>query len=52
MADQERETIRYGDFTFEAVEFAKANSMTLIDGPKLARMIASVQKKRQHAACV
>ena len=31
-------------FTPEALEFAKANSITLIDGPKLTRMIASVQQ--------
>ena len=36
--------VTYGSFTPEALEFAKANSMTLIDGPKLTRMIASVQQ--------
>jgi restriction system protein len=36
--------VTYGSFTLEAVEFAKANSITLIDGPKLTRMIASVQQ--------
>ena len=36
--------VTYGDFTLEAREFAKANSIALIDGPKLTRMIASVQQ--------
>ena len=34
----------YGEFTSEAREFAKANSIALIDGPKLTQMIASVQQ--------
>jgi hypothetical protein len=34
----------YWDFPPEAGEFAKVNSMTLIDGPKLTRMIVSVQQ--------
>jgi restriction system protein len=36
--------VTYGDFTPEAKEFAKANSISLIDGPKLTQMIAAVQK--------
>lgn len=36
--------VTYGSFTPEALEFARANSMTLVDGPKLTRMIASVQQ--------
>ena len=36
--------VTYGDFTSEAREFAKANSIALIDGPKLTQMIASVQQ--------
>jgi restriction system protein len=36
--------VTYGDFTPEAREFAKANSIALIDGPKLTQMIASVQQ--------
>jgi restriction system protein len=36
--------VTYGDFTKEAKEFAETNSITLIDGPKLTRMIASVQQ--------
>jgi restriction system protein len=36
--------VTYGDFTPKAREFAKANSIVLIDGPKLTRMIASVQQ--------
>lgn len=36
--------VTYGDFTSEAREFAKSNSITLIDGPRLTRMIASVQQ--------
>jgi len=34
----------YGEFTAEAREFAKANSIALIDGSKLTQMIASVQQ--------
>jgi restriction system protein len=36
--------VTYGAFTPEAMEFAKANSIALIDGPKLTQMIASVQQ--------
>ena len=36
--------VTYGAFTLEAREFAKANSIALIDGPKLTQMIASVQQ--------
>ena len=36
--------VTYGDFTSEAREFAKANSIALIDAPKLTQMIASVQQ--------
>ncbi len=36
--------VTYGDFTPEAREFAKANSIALIDGPKLTQLIASVQQ--------
>jgi restriction system protein len=36
--------VTYGEFTSEAMEFAKANSITLIDGSKLTQMIASVQQ--------
>ena len=36
--------VTYGDFTSEAREFAKANSIALIDGAKLTQMIASVQQ--------
>jgi restriction system protein len=36
--------VTYGEFTSEAMEFAKANAIALIDGPKLAQMIASVQQ--------
>ena len=36
--------VTYGEFTSEAREFAKANSIALIDGPKLTQMIASVQQ--------
>jgi restriction system protein len=36
--------VTYGEFTSEASDFAKANSIALIDGPKLTQMIASVQQ--------
>ena len=36
--------VTYGSFTPEALKFAKANSITLIDGPMLTRLIASVQQ--------
>ena len=36
--------VTYGEFTSEAREFGKANSIALIDGPKLTQMIASVQQ--------
>ena len=36
--------VTYGEFTSEAREFAKANAIALIDGPKLTQMIASVQQ--------
>jgi restriction system protein len=36
--------VSYGGFTSDAIEFAKSNSIALIDGPKLTRMIASVQQ--------
>ena len=36
--------VTYGAFTSEAREFAKANSIALIGGPKLTQMIASVQQ--------
>jgi restriction system protein len=36
--------VTYGDFTSEAREFAKANSIALVDGPKLTQMIAAVQQ--------
>ena len=36
--------VTYGNFTSEAREFAKANSIALIEGPKLTQMIASVQQ--------
>ena len=36
--------VTYGEFTSETREFAKANSVELIDGPKLTQMIASVQQ--------
>jgi restriction system protein len=36
--------VTHGDFTSEAKEFAKANSISLIDGPKLRQMIAAVQQ--------
>ena len=36
--------VTYGDFTSEAREFAKSNSISLMDGPKLTQMIASVQQ--------
>jgi len=36
--------VTYGAFTAEAMEFAKANSIALIDGPKLTQMIAAVQQ--------
>ena len=36
--------VTYGEFTSEAMEFAKANSIALIDAPKLTQMIASVQQ--------
>jgi restriction system protein len=36
--------VTYGEFTPEARAFAKANSVALIDGPKLTQMIASVQQ--------
>ncbi len=36
--------VTYGDFTSEAGEFAKSNSITLIGGPKLTQMVASVQQ--------
>jgi restriction system protein len=36
--------VTYGEFTPEAGAFAKANSVALIDGPKLTQMIASVQQ--------
>ena len=36
--------VTHGEFTSEAREFAKANSVELIDGPKLTQMIDSVQQ--------
>jgi restriction system protein len=36
--------VTHGEFTSEAREFAKANSIALIDGPKLTQLIASVQQ--------
>lgn len=36
--------VTYGSFTPEAIEFARAKSIALIDGPQLTRMIASVQQ--------
>jgi len=36
--------VTYGAFTAEAMEFAKANAIALIDGPKLTQMIAAVQQ--------
>jgi restriction system protein len=36
--------VTYGAFTPEATAFAKANSIALIGGPKLTKMIASVQQ--------
>jgi restriction system protein len=36
--------VTYGAFTSEASDFAKANLIALIDGPKLTQMIASVQQ--------
>jgi restriction system protein len=36
--------VTYGEFTSESREFAKANAIALIDGPKLTQMIASVQQ--------
>ncbi len=36
--------VSYGAFTSEASDFAKANSVELIDGPKLTQMIAAVQQ--------
>jgi restriction system protein len=36
--------VTYGAFTSEAREFAKANAIALIDGPKLTQMIVSVQQ--------
>ena len=36
--------VTHGEFTSEGREFAKANSVELIDGPKLTQMIASVQQ--------
>jgi restriction system protein len=36
--------VTYGAFTSEAGDFAKANLIALIDGPKLTQMIASVQQ--------
>jgi restriction system protein len=36
--------VTYGAFTPETMEFAKANAIALIDGPKLTQMIASVQQ--------
>ena len=36
--------VTYGEFTSEVREFAKANSIALIDAPKLKQMIASVQQ--------
>jgi restriction system protein len=36
--------VTYGDFTSEAREFAKLNSITLMNGLKLTQMIASVQQ--------
>ena len=36
--------VTYGEFTSEATAFGKANSVELIDGPKLTQMIASVQQ--------
>jgi restriction system protein len=37
--------VTYCGFTSEAREFAKSISITLIDGPRLTRMIASVQQR-------
>ena len=36
--------VTYGEFTSEVRDFGKANSVALIDGPKLTQMIASVQQ--------
>ena len=36
--------VTYGEFTSEARDFAKANAIALINGPKLTQMIASVQQ--------
>jgi len=42
--------VTYGAFTAEAREFAKANSIALIDGPKLTQMIAAVQQSHVFGA--
>jgi restriction system protein len=42
--------VTYGEFTAEAREFAKANSIALIDGPKLTQMIASVPQSENMQA--
>jgi len=36
--------VTFGEFTSEAREFVKSNSITLIDGPTLTQMISSVQQ--------
>jgi restriction system protein len=36
--------VTHGEFTSEAREFSKSNSITLIDGPTLTQMISSVQQ--------
>jgi len=42
--------VTYGSFTPEAIKFARANSIALIDGPQLTRMIASVQQSGEMQA--
>jgi restriction system protein len=42
--------VTYGAFTSEAREFAKANAIALIDGPKLTQMFASVQQSGKMQA--
>jgi restriction system protein len=42
--------VTYGEFTLEASDFAKANAIALIDGPKLTQLIASVQQSENMQA--
>jgi restriction system protein len=42
--------VTYGGFTPDAIEFARANSIELVDGPRLTKMIAAVQQSSNSPA--